>query len=97
MIYEVSTQPLTANAFKPFGEIIDASGEPDKIINQGMCGRHHDLAKLDFPSGKVGISVFNAKARSLPFNLEMMERHPEGTQAFIPMHQNSFLIIVSHD
>ena len=54
MIYEVSTQPLTADAFKPFGEIIDASGEPDKIINQGMCGRHHDLAKLDFLSGKVG-------------------------------------------
>ena len=97
MIYEVSTQPLTADAFKPFGEIIDASGEPDKIINQGMCGRHHDLAKLDFLSGKVGVSVFNAKARSLPFNLEMMERHPEGTQAFIPMHQNSFLIIVAHD
>jgi ureidoglycolate lyase len=97
MIYELQTQPLTTNAFRAFGEIIDATGEPDKIINQGLCGRYHDLAKLDFTSGKAGISVFNAEARSLPFKLEMMERHPEGSQAFIPMHQYPFLIIVSHD
>ena len=97
MIYELQTQPLTTNAFKAFGEIIDATGVPDKIINQGLCGRYHDLANLDFTSGKAGISVFNAEARSLPFKLEMMERHPEGSQAFIPMHQYPFLIIVSHD
>jgi len=96
MIYELQTQPLTTNAFRAFGEIIDATGEPDKIINQGLCGRYHDLAKLDFTSGKAGISVFNAEARSLPFKLEMMERHPEGSQAFIPMHQYPYLIIVSH-
>ena len=97
MIYELQTQPLTTNAFKAFGEIIDATGEPDKIINQGLCGRYHDLVQLDFTTGKAGISVFNAEARSLPFKLEMMERHPEGSQAFIPMHQYPFLIIVSHD
>ena len=97
MIYELQTRPLTTNAFRAFGEIIDATGEPDKIINQGLCGRYHDLAKLDFTSGKAGISVFNAEARSLPFKLEMMERHPEGSQAFIPMHQYPYLIIVSHD
>jgi ureidoglycolate lyase len=97
MIYELQTQPLTTNAFKAFGEIIDATGEPDKIINQGLCGRYHDLAQLDFTTGKAGLSVFNAEARSLPFKLEMMERHPEGSQAFIPMHQYPFLIIVSHD
>ena len=97
MIYELQTQPLTTNAFKAFGEIIEATGEPDKIINQGLCGRYHDLAQLDFTTGKAGLSVFNAKARSLPFKLEMMERHPEGSQAFIPMHQYPFLIIVSHD
>ena len=97
MIYELQTQPLTTNAFKAFGEIIDATGEPDKIINQGLCRRYHDLVQLDFTTGKAGISVFNAEARSLPFKLEMMERHPEGSQAFIPMHQYPFLIIVSHD
>lgn len=97
MTNEVTTQPLTANAFKLFGEIIDTSGDPDKIINQGMCGRYHDLAQLDFTTGQAGISIFDAKARSLPFSLEMMERHPEGSQTFMPMHQNPFLIIVAHD
>jgi ureidoglycolate lyase len=97
MIYELQTQPLTTNAFKAFGEIIDATGEPDKIINQGLCGRYHNLAQLDFTTGKAGLSIFNAEARSLPFKLEMMERHPEGSQAFIPMHQYPYLIIVSHD
>jgi len=97
MIYELQTQPLTTNAFRAFGEIIDATGEPDKIINQGLCGRYHNLAQLDFTTGKAGLSIFNAEARSLPFKLEMMERHPEGSQAFIPMHQYPFLIIVSHD
>ena len=47
MIYELQTQTLTTNAFRAFGEVIDATGEPDKIINQGLCGRYHDLAKLD--------------------------------------------------
>ena len=46
---EITVQPLTADAFAPFGEVLDASGAPDRIINAGLCGRHHDLAKLDFP------------------------------------------------
>jgi ureidoglycolate lyase len=60
---EITVQPLTADAFAPFGEVLDASGAPDRIINAGLCGRHHDLAKLDFgPDGRAGISIFNAQA-----------------------------------
>ena len=44
---EIVIEPLTKAAFAPFGEILEADGAPDKIINQGMCGRHHDLATLD--------------------------------------------------
>ena len=40
--------PLTAEAFAPWGDVIEARGAPDRLINQGMCGRHHDLARLDF-------------------------------------------------
>jgi ureidoglycolate lyase len=97
MIQEIKSQTLTAKKFTPFGDILDASGDPDKIINQGMCGRHHNLAKLDFIAGKAGISIFNAEPRSMPLKLEMMERHPDGSQAFIPMHQKPFLIVVAHD
>ena len=90
-------EPLSATAFAPFGDVLEASGSPDKLINQGLCGRYHDLAKLDFSSGQAGISVFSAQARALPFTLDMMERHPEGSQAFVPMQGNPFLVVVAPD
>ncbi len=95
---EISSKPLTAKAFAPYGDVLDCTGEPDKIINQGMCGRYHDRAALDFgDDGRAGISVFKAKPRSLPYLLDLMERHPEGSQAFIPMSMDPFLIIVAGD
>jgi ureidoglycolate lyase len=91
---EIAARPLEAAAFAPFGDLLEISGPPDRLINQGLCGRHHDRARLDFgPGGRAGISLFDAKARSLPYRLEMMERHPEGSQAFIPMHANPWLVI----
>lgn len=90
-------QPMTAEAFAPFGDLLDVAGAPDKIINQGLCGRYHDRASLEFHEGRAGISLFNAQARSLPLVLDMMERHPDGSQAFLPMSQEPFLVIVAPD
>lgn len=92
----ITAQPLTARAFAPYGDVLDVAGEPDKIINQGLCGRYHNRATLDFGSeGRAGISLFNAEPRSLPYRLELVERHPDGSQAFLPMHQNPWLVIVA--
>jgi len=92
------TEPLTAEAFAPFGEVLEAAGEPDKLINQGLCGRFHDRAQLDFgPGGRAGISIFLAEPRALPYLLDMVERHPEGSQAFIPMTHEPFLVVVAPD
>lgn len=93
----IQIQPVTAEAFAPFGDLLDVSGAPDKIINQGMCGRYHNRAQLDFNEGRAGISLFNAQPRSLPLTLDMMERHPDGSQAFLPMSQEPFLVIVAPD
>ena len=94
----IFTQPLTARAFAPFGDVLDATGIPDKLINQGLCGRFHDRARLDFGAGgRAGLSIFDAQPRALPYRLEMMERHPEGSQAFVPMHEQAFLVIVAED
>ena len=93
----VLIQPLTSEAFAPFGDVIDTSGAPDKIINQGLCGRYHDRAETDFADGRAGLSLFKAEPRTLPLTLEMMERHPEGSQAFIPMSMDAFLVIVAED
>jgi ureidoglycolate lyase len=94
---EIKIRPLTKEDFAPFGDLLDLSGEPDKIINQGNCGRYHNRAGLDFIDGAAGISLFDAKPRALPYELEMMERHPLGSQAFIPMNYAPFLIIAALD
>jgi len=91
-------ESLTAAAFAPFGDVLEAAGPPDRIINDGLCERFHDRARLDFgPRGRAGISIFRAEPRSLPMALELVERHPEGSQAFIPMTDDPFLVTVASD
>jgi ureidoglycolate lyase len=93
----IRTQPLTAAAFSPFGDVLEIAGAPDKLINAGLCGRHHDRATLDFSDGRAGISLFDATPRALPYTLDLMERHPDGSQCFIPMHAAEWLITVAPD
>lgn len=93
----VPVEPLTAEAFAPFGDVLEAEGAPDKLINQGLCGRYHDRAELDFGDGRAGISLFKAEPRTLPLTLDMVERHPEGSQAFLPMGPEPFLVVVAPD
>ncbi|MGR3563630.1 MAG: ureidoglycolate lyase [Heliomarina sp.] len=93
----VAIKAMDAEAFAAFGDLIDIVGAPDKIINQGFCGRFHDRANLDFSDGRAGISLFKAEPRSLPLKLDMVERHPDGSQTFIPMSEHSFLVVVAPD
>jgi ureidoglycolate lyase len=93
----IKAVPLTALAFAPYGDVLEAAGDPDKIINQGKCGRFHDRAQMDFSDGRAGISLFQTEPRSLPYSLDMVERHPEGSQAFLPMSMDPFLVIVAPD
>ncbi len=95
--FDIRCQPLTAHAFAPFGDVLDCVGEPDKLINAGLCGRFHDRAQMDFSDGRAGISLFQAQPRKLPYVLDLMERHPEGSQAFIPMSEHPFLVTVAPD
>ncbi|MFO7919604.1 MAG: ureidoglycolate lyase [Nioella sp.] len=97
MTHLLRPRPLTAADFAPFGDVLEADGAPDKLINQGLCGRYHDRARLDVDGGRAGISLFKADLRPLPYRLEMMERHPLGSQAFIPMSEEAFLVIVAQD
>ena len=95
---KITIEPLTREAFAPFGDIIEAGEKPTMMINQGKCGRHHDLAKLDFTEdGRAAISVFECHSYSLPLTLEMVERHPLGSQAFLPLNEKPFLVIVAED
>ncbi len=97
MSIALKSAPLTAGDFAPYGDVIEATGAPDKLINQGMCGRHHDLAQLDFDDGRAGISLFDAKARNFPHVVDVVERHPQGSQAFMPVSGAAFLVVVAED
>ena len=94
---KISIEPLTAHAFAPFGDVLEATGTPDRMINAGLCARFHDRARIDIADGRAGLSVFDAVARSLPYAFDLVERHPLGSQAFVPMTQAPFLVIVAPD
>lgn len=95
MTRDIATEPLTADAFARFGDVLEATGD-FSTINAGLCHRHHDRARLDFaPDGRAGISVFDARPRRLPYTFDLIERHPHGSQAFLPLSEHPFLVIVA--
>ncbi|MFO1034214.1 MAG: ureidoglycolate lyase [Hyphomicrobiales bacterium] len=89
-------EPLTAAAFAPFGEVIETAGTAPRIINQGFAKRFNDLCKVDVADegGAVNVSLFTAEPRPRPIAIKLMERHPEGSQAFIPMQNEDWLVLV---
>ena len=91
---QILTEPLTETTFAPFGDVLEATGDY-RLINAGLCRRHHDRARIDTSDARTGISIFQAEPRSLPYNFDLIERHPEGSQAFLPMTEHPFLVIVS--
>jgi ureidoglycolate lyase len=94
----LTVEPLTAEAFAPWGDVIEATGASFPI-NGGMCDRFHDLARMEFvgEGGRAGISVGWGRPYPLPHAFDLVERHPLGSQAFVPMTEDPFLVIVAPD
>lgn len=90
-------EPLTAAAFAPFGDVIEAGpGVPSFPINAGNTLRFHDLARIEpGPEGRAILSIFRGQARAIPFPVEMMERHPLASQAFVPLAPRPYLVVVA--
>jgi ureidoglycolate lyase len=90
-------EKLTRDAFAPFGDLITLAGARHYPINDGSAERFHDLALIDVADqgGKPLLSVFRGKPRPLPFEIGIMERHPLGSQAFIPLSKEPYLVIVA--
>ena len=90
-------EPLTAASFKPFGDVIDvASAARHFTINEGYAERYDDLARIDVDreGGRPKLSIFRAVPRTIPFALSVIERHPLGSQAFIPMSGRPYIVVV---
>ena len=94
----LTVEPLQAHAFAPFGDVIEPGAAASRrTINEGFAERFDDLARLD--TGRQGghpvLSVFRARPRPLPLQLRLVERHLLGSQAFVPLRPQRFLVVVA--
>ena len=89
--------PITSENFSKFGDMITTENIKPLEINNGYAKRFDEIAKLDTSSenGETTISIFSALKRSFPMKIDMMEKHPLGSQAFIPMKETTFLTLVA--
>ena len=93
----LSAEPLTREAFAPFGRVIDVDGANSFFINEGTTERFHALAAADVSAegGAPIVSIFRASARPKTIKITMMERHPLGSQAFFPLSDHPWFVVVS--
>jgi ureidoglycolate lyase len=90
-------EPLTREAFAPFGDVIEARDRDHFTINQGFAERFSDLAKIDttLEGGATTISIARGAPLPLPITLKLVERHPLGSQIFFPLQDKDWLIVVA--
>jgi len=88
---------LTRDAFAEFGDVISSEEADHFSIDNGTTERYHDLARIDVAEnhGKPLVSLFRSQPRQFPFEVTAMERHPLGTQAFIPLSKQPYLVVVA--
>jgi ureidoglycolate lyase len=85
----LSVAPLTQAGFAPFGEVVETGDVKPKLINEGFAQRFDDLASIDVAAegGEVNVSLF----------IKLMERHPLGSQLFMPLSGTPWLVVVCTD
>ena len=93
----LTPQPLSAEAFAAFGDVIEARSDTVININQGTSQRFHDLARVDVASneGHPLVNISRASPYPEPLTLSMMEKHPLGSQLFMPLQQHAYLVAVA--
>ena len=89
--------PVTKENFSKFGQLITTENIKPLEINNGYAKRFDKIAEIDTSTenGETTISIFSALKRSFPMKIDMMEKHPLGSQAFIPMKETTFLTFVA--
>ena len=95
----ISPIPLTQKEFFEFGDVLEVKNREHFLINDGMCKRYDRLSKVtaDNGVGQSSISIFRGQPYNLPLTIKLLERHPLGSQAFMPLHSDPFLVIVAKD
>ncbi len=93
---ELKPLPLTPERFAPFGEVIAAGRAAERSMNAARFERFDDLARIDLSDGRLNVSVARCRTpTALPYRFDMIERHPLGTQAFVPLARFPFVVVVA--
>ncbi|MDX1515281.1 MAG: ureidoglycolate lyase [Woeseiaceae bacterium] len=88
--------PLTRERFAPYGDVIDASGRQARAMNDARFDRVNDLCNIDVGDGRVAVGITTSRvATSLPYLVGMVERHPLGSQAFVPLSPCRMIVVVA--
>ena len=93
----INPLPITRENFAKYGDMISTKDIKPLEINNGYAKRYDGIANLNTSSdnGETTISIFSALKRNFPMKIDMMEKHPLGSQAFIPMKETTFLVFVA--
>ena len=93
----IKPKPITKENFSMYGDVITTKDIKPLEINNGYAKRFDGIANLDTSTdnGETTICIFSALKRSFPMKVDMMEKHPLGSQAFIPMKETTFLAFVA--
>lgn len=94
---ELVPEKLTQLNFAEFGDVIDMDMSKSFLINDDFTRRYHELATTDVEEldGKTILSIFKSSRRGFPIKIKMMENHPLGSQAFLPMQPHKWLVVVA--
>jgi len=97
MTISLQAQVLTRERFAPYGDVIETSREGSNAMNDARFERFDDLCKIDLINdGQVAVSIARCRTpTSLPLRLDLVERHPLGSQAFIPLTRCKMVIVVA--
>ena len=90
-------KPLTSERFAPFGDVIESVVDRTAAMNAERFERFDDLCRLDMSDGgRVAVSIARCRvATALPYRLDMVERHPLGSQAFVPLGPSRMIVVVA--
>jgi ureidoglycolate lyase len=93
----IEARPISAEAFAPFGLVIDADCAAPELINAGTTRRHSDLASLDLrsPGRDPVLGIYVATAREFPLRIGKLERHRQAAQIFVPLGLHRFVVVVA--
>jgi len=97
MTMSLQARPLTRERFAPYGDVIESSDIDRAAMNAARFERFDDLCSVDMgEDGRVAVSIARCRvATALPYRIDMVERHPLGSQAFVPLSRAKMIVVVA--